>query len=142
MQGSQHFQNEYPLYLPQETDTATPRTPIPIYYFHTQERPFCQNQQCVCQRGKQAGAALYPHLIRGTLLLAQVNTAAEIVPIAPGTPDDCQMYGHAWEITDHPDIKECQACHISGYCPGCTPTPTIHAQPFLCTYHARRQGEL
>lgn len=132
---------ELPQYLPQATDTATPRSPIPIYYYHTEEQPFCTNVHCVCQRGKRAGAALYSHLISGTMLLAQVTARTEKVTviIEQGIPEDCQLYGHTWQITEHPDVKECSQCGVRGYCPGCTPTQPAGAKPFCCTYHAGRQ---
>ena len=51
----------------------------------------------------------------------------------------CQFYGHSWEITEHPDVKECSLCHIRGYCPGCTPVAPQNAQPFFCTAHTLQQ---
>lgn len=43
----------YPPFLLQETDTATPRTPIPIHYIHTLTHPFCGNTLCACHRNIQ-----------------------------------------------------------------------------------------
>jgi hypothetical protein len=54
-----------------------------------------------------------------------------------GIPVLCQTYGHSWELTEYPDIKECQLCHIRGYCPSCTPIAPIGAQPFYCTTHTK-----
>ncbi len=30
------------------SDTATPCTPVPIFYLHSEERPFCLNPRCLC----------------------------------------------------------------------------------------------
>jgi len=30
------------------TDTSTPTTPIPIYYLHSVEQPFCNRPGCLC----------------------------------------------------------------------------------------------
>lgn len=135
--------DQYPQYLSQETDTATPRTPVPIFYFHTEEQPFCSNVHCVCQRGKRAGALLYPQLAKGALRLAQMKTGRTkiIVDTDRNSPESCQLYGHNWQTTEHPDIKECSLCHVRGYCPACTPITPAGAQAFYCTYHAGREAQ-
>jgi len=119
-----------PFTIQQETDTATPRTAIPIYLMHGGRTPFCQNRACFCQRGKRAGARLYQEIATGKLQVAQ---------FIAGIPEDCFLYGHDWHVTEHPDVKECSACGVRGYCPGCTPTQPAGAKPFYCTYHAGRQ---
>lgn len=131
----------YPEYLAQETDTATPRTPIPIYYFHDGETPFCNNPHCFCQRGKRAGAMLYRQLASGQLKLAQMKagTGKGTVESKQDIPDSCQCYGHFWEITEYPGVKECQVCGVRGYCPGCTPVAPQGTQPFLCTAHTQHR---
>jgi hypothetical protein len=30
------------------TDTSVPVTPIPVFYLHTGEHPFCKNPSCIC----------------------------------------------------------------------------------------------
>src|SRR5260370_25450742 len=30
------------------TDTATPQQPIPIYFIHSLEQPYCRNRYCQC----------------------------------------------------------------------------------------------
>ena len=135
MQGTQ-LHRELPAYLSQETDTATPRTPIPIYYFHPGAQPFCDNPHCFCQRGKLAAAHLFPLLSTGSITVAQVNVQTASVTVTLDTNDPCELYGHSWQITEHPNIKECTVCHLFGYCPGCTPiAPMRSAQPFYCSYH-------
>jgi hypothetical protein len=138
------FPDEYLPYLPQETDTATPRDPIPIYYFHDGDTPFCNNAHCFCQRGKRAGALLYRQLVTGKLKLAQLKagTGKVSVDVRQGSPESCQLYGHDWQETEHPDMKECSLCRVRGYCPGCRPVAPSGAKPFLCTAHARRQVRL
>lgn len=114
--------------LRQDTDTATPRTTIPIYLIHNGNTPFCSNTACFCQCGKRAAAMLYQEIAAGRLQLAQL--IQEI-------PQDCQLYGHSWQVTEHPNVKECSLCHIRGYCPGCTPVTPANGRPFYCTYHTR-----
>jgi hypothetical protein len=58
-------------------------------------------------------------------------------PLVDGTHVLCQTYGHSWEVTEHPDVKECKLCHIRGFCPACTPIPPPNAHPFYCTRHTR-----
>ena len=113
----------------QDTDTATPRQQVPIYLIHGGSKPFCSTPSCFCQRGKRAGAVLYQDIAAGTLRLAQYQT---------GTPQDCAVYGHDWQVTEHPDVKECLLCHVRGYCLRCTPVAPTGAQPFACTFHAER----
>ncbi len=138
---------EYPAYLQQETDTATPRKPIPIFYMHAGDVPFCANSSCFCQRGKQAGAMLYPEITAGKLLVAQVKTGNAIAPpverasaiLDETRQPECLSYGHSWELTESPDEKECSICHLRGYCPGCTLQPPAGAQPFSCTFHMQQR---
>src|SRR5690242_4387206 len=95
-----HLAEELPSFLSQETDTATPRTPIPIYYMHDGRTPFCHTPVCFCQRGKRAGALLYGHIAQGKLQLVHLGQAnIQIsVELLPTGPDECQLYGHAWEL--------------------------------------------
>jgi hypothetical protein len=48
---------------------------------------------------------------------------------------DCLLYGHTWQTIGMSGEKQCTVCHIKGYCPGCSPTPSKNAQPFYCTKH-------
>jgi hypothetical protein len=145
----------YPPFLLQETDTATPRTPIPVYYIHTLTHPFCSNTLCACHRNMQDVTRLLGGLVEGTLLLhdaASLTQAGEeamsdstgttptthSIHGAEGMPVLCQLYGHSWQETEHPDVKECRLCGIRGYCPGCTPIAPQSAHPFFCTTHSRQ----
>lgn len=148
-----------PAYLRQETDTAHPRTLLPIYYIHTLSSPFCGNPLCACHQGIRDVIRLFGIITEGTLLLADavaltderseaaMSNAAGIdqptrtvlqVDLIPGVPEDCQLYGHTWQQSEHPGVKECVLCHIRGYCPGCTPVSPAGAQPFPCTRHTPR----
>ena len=118
-----------PFTIQQETDTAIPRQPIPIYLMHSGRVPFCANPSCFCQRGKRAGARVYRDLAAGRL---------RIVQFIGDLPTDCYFYGHDWQQTEHPDVKECCLCHVRGYCPLCSPVAPAGAQPFACTFHAER----
>ena len=58
------------LAVPQQsvTDTAAPATsPVPVYYFHSFEQPFCANVRCPCQMHRQAVVRLFVSLIEGRL---------------------------------------------------------------------------
>jgi hypothetical protein len=147
-------------YLRQDTDTAHPRTPIPIYYIHDLRSPFCTNPLCFCQRGKNAATKLSRDIAEGGVLLAQLAAVAregedamsqttgtdqptrtEIhVALVPGVPEQCQLLGHAWQRTTLEGVKVCALCRLWGYCPACTPVAPHHARPFTCTLHAQRQG--
>lgn len=146
-------------YLRQDTDTAHPRTPIPIYYIHDLRSPFCTNPLCFCQHGKNTATRLFREIAEGDVLLAQLaavtidgedamsqttgttqSTKTEIyVDLIPGVPEQCQLFGHSWQATGQPGVKECMLCHIQGYCTGCTPIAPAGAQPFTCTSHSQRQ---
>ena len=150
-----HLLDEYPPFLPHETDTATPHTPIPIYYIHTLIQPFCSNSFCICQRREKSMVRLLRGLIEGMLLLLEAAALTTLgkattnkitsttqqtrtvvhADLIPGIPEDCQLYGHTWQITEKPDVKACELCHIRGYCPECTPHTPDNAQPFFCTRH-------
>jgi hypothetical protein len=45
LNGDQHW-------LSFPTDTATPVTPIPIFYLHDGTHPFCPNPRCQCHIGE------------------------------------------------------------------------------------------
>lgn len=146
-------------YLRQDTDTAHPRTPIPIYYIHDGDTPFCHNPRCFCQRGKRAGAMLYGEIAKGELLLAQLAAAMEKgedavsnttetsqptrtvvhVELIDGLPEECQLYGHGWRSSGDPGAKECALCGVRGYCPSCVSMPPPNARPFTCARHGHRQ---
>jgi hypothetical protein len=55
------------------TDTAAPSTsPVPVYYFHSFDQPFCANVHCPCQGHRQAVGRLFVSLIEGRLDLEPV----------------------------------------------------------------------
>jgi len=118
--------------LAHETDTASPRTPVPIYAIHSVKRPFCQSPLCPCQRGRKAAARLLGDIAEG------VSTVQEAQPLLDTLPLPCQTYGHAWEPTEQPGVKACRLCQLRGYCTGCTPRAPRGAKPFHCTAHTRQ----
>ena len=65
----------------------------------------------------------------------QRTTGRHSSPAVPFTPDDCLYFGHTWQVIGMQGEKQCSVCHIRGYCPGCSPTPPVGAQPFFCTRH-------
>lgn len=164
MQGKRKLllQDAEPIFLYQDTDTAYPRTLVPIYFIHDLSSLFCTNPLCFCQRGKRAVQSLYGSVEEGELLLAQLTADNEIgaqdmtqknetdqpdrlvvstvyIDLINDIPEECQLYGHTWQTTGHPDVQECVLCHIRGYCPKCTSLPPAGAQPFTCTTHARQR---
>lgn len=65
--------------LPQEqptlacpSDTATPVTPIPIFYLHTEERPFCSMLGCMCHVNEVRLKELLQAILDGDLKLRKV----------------------------------------------------------------------
>jgi hypothetical protein len=53
------------------------------------------------------------------------------------TAQDCPIYGHDWQTIGMQGEKQCRACGITGYCPGCTRNPIPGALPFYCTAHTK-----
>jgi hypothetical protein len=157
------LEEDRPAYLRQETDTAHPRTPISIFYIHDLRTPCYTHPLCLCQRRRQDAARFFGEIAQGSVLLldaaalvderreaAMSNTTRTpqqtrtviYVDLIPDVPEECQLYGHNWQQTEHRDAKECVLCHIRGYCPGCSPIAPAGAQPFTCTSHARqREGQ-
>ena len=146
--------DEYPANLPQDTDTAHPRTPIPIYYIHALGSPFCDHPSCACRHNLRDVTRLLVSITEGTLELqnaapliegATSNTSGTDqptvyrvhIPLVEGIPELCQLYGHSWEATEHPGVKVCHLCGIKGYCLACTPRAQPSAQVFYCTAHTR-----
>ncbi len=118
--------------LAHETDTASPRTPVPLYAIHSLKRPFCQSPLCPCQRWRKAVARLFGDIAEG------VSTVHDAQPLLATLHVQCLTFGHAWEPTEQPDVKACHLCHRRGYCPGCTPRAPRGAKPFHCTAHTRQ----
>jgi hypothetical protein len=55
------------------TDTATPVTPIPIFYLHEGEHPFCRNPGCLCHRNDGELKNLLLAVIERKLKLVEVQ---------------------------------------------------------------------
>ncbi len=53
------------------TDTATPRTPIPIFYIHHGNRPFCSQPNCICHVNEAGMRKLLVGVIAGDLKLRE-----------------------------------------------------------------------
>jgi hypothetical protein len=153
--------DEYPAYLLQDTDTAHPRTPIPIYYIHSLGSPFCAHPSCTCRRNVRDVTRLLGNITKGTLLLQNVAPLLEErreeamrhttgteqptvhrvdITLVEGVPLLCQLYGHTFEATERPGVKVCHLCGVKGYCSGCTPRAPQGAQVFNCTAHTRLPG--
>jgi hypothetical protein len=64
-----HLDEDRPLHLRQETDTAHPQPLIPIFYIHDFPTPFCTNPLCFCQRSKHDATRLFGEIEKGTFFL-------------------------------------------------------------------------
>lgn len=152
-QGTQLLLQDHPTHLRQEDSTAHPQPLIPIYYIHDFPKPFCTNPACFCQRSKQDAIKLFRGIDQESFFLLEAASLLETgstttiprrtrihVDLIPGVPEDCQLYGHTWGITENRDVYECGVCHLFGYCPMCTPIAPNNAQPFTCSVHAGQGG--
>src|SRR5450631_3058094 len=61
-------QHEQPT-LQWDTDTAVPRTPIPIFYVHEGDHPFCLQPNCICLAYDEKMKALLQRVLDGELKL-------------------------------------------------------------------------
>lgn len=68
---------KHPGVSPRDIDTATPRFPIPIYFIHSFEQPFCTKETCTCQRQPQAVRQLFIQIVEGKLTLEQASALME-----------------------------------------------------------------
>jgi hypothetical protein len=59
------------------TDTATPQKPIPIYYMHSLEQPYCRNENCECHRRQREVARLLTLISDGIMTLREAADFAE-----------------------------------------------------------------
>ena len=74
MQGSTpfHYQlTDMPALPAQVTDTASPRTPIPVYYIHSLKAPFCSNPLCRCHWQQREVMRLLGNIVEGNLTLKE-----------------------------------------------------------------------
>jgi hypothetical protein len=75
MQGSTPFHllqlTELTALAPQVTDTALPFTPVPIYFIHSLERPFCKNLRCKCHWQQQQIQQLVGNILEGDMTLRE-----------------------------------------------------------------------
>ena len=62
---------EMPRLKPEATDTASPNIPVPIYYIHSLERPFCKNPRCKCQWQQQQVKLLLGNIVEGAMTLRE-----------------------------------------------------------------------
>jgi len=58
------------------TDTREPVTPIPIFYMHSGEHPFCTRPGCFCLQNNQQLETLLRSVIGGELKLREVVNGA------------------------------------------------------------------
>lgn len=61
----------YPHHKEAVTDTASSR--VPVYFIHSFEQPFCQDEGSSCHRHKQAVVRLFVKTIEGHFELEQAS---------------------------------------------------------------------
>jgi len=62
---------EMPRLMSQATDTASPNIPVPIYFIHSLERPFCKNLRCKCHWQQQQVKRLLGNIVEGAMTLRE-----------------------------------------------------------------------
>jgi hypothetical protein len=62
---------DIPPLAPTVTDTANPYTPIPVYFFHSLEEPFCRDHTCKCHWQQQQIKRLLENIVEGEMTLKQ-----------------------------------------------------------------------
>jgi hypothetical protein len=80
MQGTDPFYlplSEYPPVLPYDTDTATPRSKIPIYPIHSLQQPYCRDENCACRRRQKEVAKLLGLITEGIMTLREAADFVE-----------------------------------------------------------------
>jgi hypothetical protein len=65
------------LTLRTETDTATPRQGVPIYFIHTIPTPLCKRPGCWCQTNKATIAHLVAAISNDELMLHEAASFTE-----------------------------------------------------------------
>ena len=50
-----------------------PFTPVPIYFIHSLERPFCKNPCCKCHWQQQQVQRLVGHILEGDMKLKEAE---------------------------------------------------------------------
>lgn len=53
------------------TDTAMPQKPIPIYFIHSLQHPYCRNTECECHRQQREVAKLLGLINDGIMTLRE-----------------------------------------------------------------------
>jgi hypothetical protein len=53
------------------TDTATPHKPIPIYFVHSLQQPYCRNQDCECHARQREVSKLLGLITDGIMTLRE-----------------------------------------------------------------------
>ncbi len=75
MPGSTPFHllqlTDMPHLIPQVTDTASPNLPVPIYFIHSLEKPFCKDLYCKCHWQQQQVRRLLGNILEGEMSLRE-----------------------------------------------------------------------
>lgn len=55
----------------------SPLSPLPVFYIHSFEKPFCDDPSCKCQLHKKEIAQLFVRIVEGKLELEKANQFRE-----------------------------------------------------------------
>lgn len=68
-----HFlqMTDMPRLTPQATDTASPHLPIPMYFIHSLEKPFCRDRNCKCHWQQLEVRRLLESIVEGNMSLRE-----------------------------------------------------------------------
>ena len=69
-----NYSEQHTLSFP--TDTSQPVTPIPIFYMHSGEHPFCTRPGCLCMKNNEQLETLLRGVIGRELKLREVVNGA------------------------------------------------------------------
>jgi hypothetical protein len=61
------MEQQHTLYFP--TDTSVPQTPIPIFFIHAGEHPFCLTPGCICHSNEARIKEILHDVLDGDLKL-------------------------------------------------------------------------
>lgn len=61
----------YPVLRQRVTDTVAPSPPVPVYFIHSFDQPFCADARCTCHAHRQEVVRLFVTIIEGHVQLEQ-----------------------------------------------------------------------
>ena len=68
---------QYPVPQQKVTDIVTPAPPVPVYFIHSFEQPFCADVRCTCHAQQQEVVKLFVKIVEGHFELEQAAMLIE-----------------------------------------------------------------